>query len=174
MSPAARRLALRLIALAALLALYPEIDWGPLRRGVLAITCSALAEMGHTVATDSGVSFAVDGHVRFRITPGCTYARLLLASAPFVWRFRRRLASNALRLATFAVMISAINLVRLVLAAHFAALDHSWLLVHDAPDLVLHTAVFAGTILPSLEQDRKSEPDEACVRQDSSPFRESV
>ncbi|HEY0782089.1 MAG TPA: hypothetical protein VGE98_06540 [Thermoanaerobaculia bacterium] len=158
MSPAARRLALRLIALAVLLALYPEIDWGPLRRGVRAVTCRALSAMGHTVGADSGTTFDVDGQALLHVTPGCTYARLMLAAAPFVWRFRRRLASNALRLGSFAALLSTINLVRLILAAHFAALGHPWRLVHDAPDLVLHAAVFTATILPALREDVRPSP----------------
>jgi hypothetical protein len=159
LSPLARRLALRLIALAALLALYPEIGWGPLRHGVRAVTCRALEGLGHTVAADAGNDFAVDGQVLFHVTPGCTYARLILASAPFVWCFRRRFTGNLLRLGTFAALVSAVNLVRLVLAAHFAALGHSWLLTHDAPDLALHAAVFAATILPSLRRDGESGRD---------------
>jgi len=156
LSPAVRRLALRLIALAVLLTLYPEIDWGSLRRGVRAVTCLALTGMGHATGTDAGTSFDVDGQVLFHVTPGCTYVRLILAGAPFVWRFRRRLAGNALRLGIFTALLSAVNLLRLILAAHLAALGHPWLLAHDVPDLGLHVTVFAATILPTLQEDVES------------------
>ncbi|HXU47303.1 MAG TPA: hypothetical protein VN783_17380 [Thermoanaerobaculia bacterium] len=161
MSASDRRLALRLAALALLLALYPALDWGPLRHAVRGATGRSLHLLGDRTATDAGHLLLVDGGPVLKITPGCTYARLIFAAAPFVWRFRRPLGRNLLRLAVLAAVVSAINLPRLVFAAHFAARGVPWLWAHDVPDLLLHGLIFAATIAAALGDDREEAPGAA-------------
>jgi len=158
MSAAGRRTAIRLAALVILLALYGRIDWGPLRHSVCAATAAGLHALGSQPATDGGALLFVEGGPAIRITPGCTYARLFLVSAPFFWRRGASLARNAQLLAAVFVALSIVNVGRLTLALHLLAGGVPWSLAHDALDTAIHTAVLLAAILPALRDDWRDAP----------------
>lgn len=152
-----RRLLLRLAALGILVAAYYALDWMALRLGLRRALVASLALLGHhsvPLEDASGLYIAVAGAGRFAVTANCTYADLVLITAPFCWRFGRPLAVNLWRLATLTAAVLSLNVARVALALHFYRRGASWFLAHDVPDLAIHYTAMIVVVLLALRRDR--------------------
>ncbi len=158
------RLLLRLAVLGLLVAVYYALDWVALRLGLRHAVVAALALLGHhsvPLEDASGLDIAVAGAGRFAVTANCTYADLVLITAPFCWRFRRSLATNLGRLAALTAAVLSLNVVRVVLALHFFHRGATWYLAHDVPDLAIHYTAMIVLVLLALRSDRIETSDTA-------------
>lgn len=148
-------LGVRLLALAALVAIYVSFDWFSLRAALAAAGAGLLSVAGHTagVATRGEEVFLTFLDKRFLITPACTYVDLALILMPFTWRVGRGLSRNLVRVAGVTLAVLSINVVRLVLAAALHGGGTAWPLSHDLPDYVLYYTLIAGAVLLCARSD---------------------
>lgn len=156
-----RRLSIRLLTLAVLLAGYECLDWGPAHRAVRSGLAVALTGLGHAVAPllSEGRSslLLVDGTL-YRVTRGCTYLNLALILAPFVWRFGIRWSRNVLHLGLLFGGILALDVGRLAAAVHAHQAGWSWQLAHDWPNLALRWALVVPAVVLALRCDHAPTP----------------
>jgi len=135
-----------LIMLAVLIPFY-LLDWGSATRLTAYSTATALTPFCKSVIISGGAEILCDGWT-FVFLKECTYLDLFLASAPFVWRSRQRVAVNLRRIAVLFSLIWVINMLRLVggLAAYVHGVQ--WKLAHDIPDMMLYWPLL-GVVLVS-------------------------
>ncbi len=150
-----RRLIVRLLVLALLIAIYYCHDWLFFRRLLRQQTAFILNLIGRrTVFIDcaSNVFLDVDSAL-YRISAECTYIRLFFMLAPFFWRAGRRLLTNGRRLLLLAGAIWSVDLVRVSLALHLDGLGVSWTLAHTLPDLAFQLVPPAIFTLQAVVKD---------------------
>lgn len=156
-----RRLCLRVGAVAFLYLVLEALDWTWLHRGVREAVAFCLEHLNHGVVlglSDAGSScLGVDG-TQFRITRGCTYINVAMTLAPFLWRFQNGLDRNLLWLLCWFVVIFAINIARLVFAAHFRLSEWTWSAAHDWPNQILRWSIVVPAVLLALRADRIPPP----------------
>jgi len=145
----------RLGALLVLVIAFYAVDWTLLRRSVRGATAAALVYLGHEVACEDSkeeVLLTVDNRP-FSFSPDCTYVDLILVLAPFCWSVRAGLRANVLRLLSLALIVSSVNLIRLIVALHLFAQGRSWFAVHELPDYVIYYPSIAVIVILTLVSD---------------------
>lgn len=152
-----RAFVIRVVAVTVLGGLYYLFEWTRLRELVSICTAALLRIIGNPATfVQTGTEFYIvlqSGLIS--ISADCTYVVLVLLLAPFIWRSRYGLTTNAIRLGLAAVVVLSVNLARLVLALTVTDAGAPWFLAHTLPDIMVYYPALAASALLALRSDQE-------------------
>jgi hypothetical protein len=116
-------------------------SWHAWRALVATALLALLARAGAPAFPLSFDTFRFHDHL-FQVAVSCTALDVFFGSIPLLWEGRCSPARNLRFLAAYFVVLSAINLARLVLGFLLYGVGASWFLAHELPSGVFYFAVF--------------------------------
>ena len=151
-----RRLFIRLLITVVLVIVYFGLDWTYIQVFVRDAVARLLGSLGHnTLSLDAvdGPYILVGFKNAFSITAHCTYIDLVLILAAFCWRFNKSLAVNVSRLLLMAIVIMALNIVRIALSIHCHQAGITWFLAHNLPHWAIQFSIVVSAVVIALKAD---------------------
>lgn len=128
--PGVRIAAVRVVLVAAFVAVAYQFDWNPLRLLTSEAILRASAVLGMTTERLSSDTIALNGEVSRFIT-GCTFIHIFAGAIPLLWNLKLSVTRNLMRLSCAAILLFIFNVFRLELSNVLYWGGLSWIYAHE-------------------------------------------
>lgn len=116
-------------------------QWSVLR-SALAVAITLVLNVAHVPTHSLGPDQFLCGGTHYSVVISCTAIDVFFGSIPLVWDWRRSVPQNLAVLSAGFLMLSAVNLARLILGFALFLKGVPWILAHEAISGVFYFGVF--------------------------------